>query len=203
MRRILTSTFAAAVALAVLSGCASQQARVTGPYTGGEATATVQRDVAGSLEKTEAARAVLVSDPVQAEALLRIALDQDLYNGVAHNNLGVLFLRAGKLYESAQEFEWARKLLPGHADPRLNLAIALQRADKPNEALEAARSALEVQPGHLAAIQAVAVIQVQAGLVDEKTTGLLASIVERCPEAEWRDWATEAKLRIESRQAAP
>jgi tetratricopeptide (TPR) repeat protein len=202
MRCTLTSALIAAVMLAAFPGCASQQARVAGPYTGGEATATVQRDVAGSLEKTAAACAVLTSDPAQAEALLRVALDLDLYNGVAHNNLGVLFLHAGKLYESAQEFEWARKLLPGHPDPRLNLAIAMQRADKPNEALEAARSALEVQPGHLAAMQAIAIIQVQAGLVDEKTTGLLASIVERCPEAEWRDWATEAKLRIEAKQAA-
>lgn len=202
MRRILTSALCAVAILAVFPGCAANSARVAGPYTGGEATATVQRDVAGSLEKTAAARAVLVSDPAKAEALLRVALDLDLYNGVAHNNLGVLFLHAGKLYESAQEFEWARKLLPGHPDPRLNLAIALQRADKPNEALEAARSALEVQPGHLPAIQAVAVIQVQAGLVDEKTSDLLASIVERCQEAEWRDWATEARLRIEAKKAA-
>ena len=34
------------------------------------------------------------------------------------------------LYDAAAEFEWARKLMPGHPDPRLNLAITLERAGR-------------------------------------------------------------------------
>ena len=33
-----------------------------------------------------------------------------------HGNLGVLYLNRGELYEAASEFEWARRLLPGHPD---------------------------------------------------------------------------------------
>jgi hypothetical protein len=49
------------------------------------------------------------------------ALSADLFFGLAHNNLGVLYLKEDKLYEAANEFEWARKLMPGHPDPRMNL----------------------------------------------------------------------------------
>lgn len=51
-----------------------------------------------------------------------------MFNGPAHNNLGVLFLERGQLCKAANEFEWTRKLLPGHPDPRVNLALTLERA---------------------------------------------------------------------------
>ncbi len=39
-----------------------------------------------------------------------------------------MFLGQRKLYEAANEFEWAKKLLPGHPDPRVNLARTLEEA---------------------------------------------------------------------------
>ena len=67
-------------------------------------------------------------DPAKAEELFRESLTRDLFYGPAHNNLGVLYLKQQKLYEAANEFEWARKLMPGHPDPRVNLAITLELA---------------------------------------------------------------------------
>lgn len=194
-------TLAVIAMTVLLAGCSAN--RISGSYTTGESHEPAQRDVAASHALTEQARELLESDVTQAEKLLREALDLDLYNGVAHNNLGVIFLKADRLYDAAQEFEWARKLLPGHPDPRLNLAIALQRAERPREALEAARAALEAQPGHLGATQAIASIQISAGMDDDKTIDMLKSITERSPEAEWRSWATESRIRLESRIAQP
>src|SRR5215813_9772856 len=76
------------------------------------------------------------SNPEEAERVLREALTKDLFCGPAHNNLGVLLLKQTKLYEAAHEFEWARKLMPGHPDPRVNLGLALERAGKLADALE-------------------------------------------------------------------
>ena len=66
-------------------------------------------------------------DSDSAVTLLREALAADIFHGPAHNNLGVIFLERGELYEAAHEFEWARKLMPGHPDPRINLALSWGR----------------------------------------------------------------------------
>src|SRR5690606_18421628 len=93
---------------------------------------------------------LIQSDPAEAEVLLREALTKDLFFGPAHNNLGVVYLAQGKLYEAANEFEWARKLLPGNPDPRINLALCMERAGRTEEARQAYDSALEVAPESLA-----------------------------------------------------
>jgi Tfp pilus assembly protein PilF len=103
------------------------RATPAGPYT---------PPAASSRNSTEAERLnrlaadLIEGDPVEAEKLLREALTKDLYCGPAHNNLGVLYLKEEKLYEAANEFEWAKKLMPGHPDPRVNLALVLERAGK-------------------------------------------------------------------------
>lgn len=124
-----------------------------------------------------------------AESLLREALAADLYHGPAHNNLGVVYLRQGRLYEAANEFEWARKLMPGNPDPRFNLALTLERAGRTGEALAMYGTALEVQEGHLPSMQALARLQVKGSRPDGRTDGLLREIALRGSSAEWRDWA--------------
>ncbi len=73
---------------------------------------------------------LIYDDPERAEELLRDALTADLYYGPAHNNLGGVFLEKGRLYEAANEFEWARKLMPGKPDPRMSLALTLEVAGR-------------------------------------------------------------------------
>jgi tetratricopeptide (TPR) repeat protein len=125
----------------------------------------------------------------EAEALLREALAADLYHGPAHNNLGVVFLRQGKLYEAANEFEWARKLMPGNPDPRFNLALTLERAVRVDEALAMYATALEVQAEHLPSMQGLARLQIRQRKTDARTDGLLREIAFRGSSAEWRRWA--------------
>jgi tetratricopeptide (TPR) repeat protein len=127
--------------------------------------------------------------PDVAEKLLREALTADLYHGPAHNNLGVIYLKLGHLYEAAGEFEWARKLMPGHPDPRMNLALTLERAGRVAEALDTYRTALEVYPGHIQSIQALTRLQVRAGKTDVKTHEHLEDIALRGATPRWREWA--------------
>jgi tetratricopeptide (TPR) repeat protein len=131
---------------------------------------------------------LIESDPTQAEALLRETLTADIYFGPAHNNLGLVFLNAGKLYEAASEFEWARKLMPGHPDPRVNLGICLDRAGRVSEALECFEAALQVSPGYLPAIQGAALVAARLDRVDARLEAWLDEIAARSDES-WRKWA--------------
>ena len=130
-----------------------------GPYTPAD---EADRDPVKAAKLNEEAAELIKADPDRAEQLLREALTCDLYHGPAHNNLGVIFLERGELFEAANEFEWARKLLPGHPDPRLNLGLTLERAGRDLQAIERYRAALEVVPEHIPTIQALARLMVRS-----------------------------------------
>jgi tetratricopeptide (TPR) repeat protein len=178
--------------LLLAGGCASS---ARGPYN---AEGEDQRDIRRAEEVYQQAIAAIAEDPAQAKTLLREALGFDLYHGAAHNNLGVLLLGEGRLYDAAEEFEWARKLLPGHPEPRVNLAITLERGGKHGDAIEAARTALEIRPGHLGAIQTLAWIQIREGLQDKSTAEYLDTIVARAEDPTWREWAGTQRLRLDA-----
>lgn len=141
-----------------------------------------------AVELTHQATPLLGEDPAEAQRLLREALDADLYYGPAHNNLGIVYLNAGQLYEAAEEFDWARRLMPGHPDPRINLGIALERGGKIDEALDAYASAIEVYPNHLPAMEALTRLQLRSGQDDEGTRSMLNEIAYR-GDTPWKTWA--------------
>jgi tetratricopeptide (TPR) repeat protein len=103
--------------------------------------------------------------------------------------LGVLYLSQGKLYEAASEFEWARKLMPGHPDPRTNLALTLERAGQVDNALLEYRSALEIWPSHMPVIQSYAQCQIRHQNLHDDLPVLLQQIALRGETEEWRSWA--------------
>ena len=190
-RRTYLLACLAAVSCAMLPSCSSN---ARGPYN---VQAGEQRDMRKAEELYQQAVAAIAGDPEKAKTLLREALGFDLYHGAAHNNLGVLLLGEGKLYDAAEEFEWARKLMPGHPEPRVNLAITLERGGKHGDAIEAAKTALEIRPGHLGALQTLAYIQIREGMVDKSTKGYLDAIVCRADDAVWRDWASRQRLKLD------
>ena len=179
-----TSTSIGALALLFSAACSSPTP--IGPYS---TTTAENRDESKAVQLTRDAVAIADRDPERAEVLLREALTSDLYHGPAHNDLGVLFFRQGKLYEAANEFEWARKLLPGSPDPRLNLALVLERAGQTKEAFAAFDSALEAAPEHVPTMQAYARLAVRAGRHDEKTANALKLVALRGEDDAWRRWA--------------
>jgi len=181
VRTALVMSLALLVSLA--ASCASPE---VGPYQAPEETA---RDTARAEALTREAADLLATEPEEAETLLRDALTADLFHGPAHNNLGVLFLGRGELYEAAHEFEWARKLLPGHPDPRVNLALVLETAGKVDDALAAYDAALEVYPGYLPAIMGAASLTLRTGREDERLEEWLGEIAMRAEDERWREWA--------------
>jgi len=158
-----------------------------------EPRSEADRDPARAQQLTLRAAALIGRDDAEAERLLREALAADFFSGPAHNNLGTIYLDQGHLYSAATEFELAAKFLPGHPDPRLNLALTLERAGRVAEALEGYREALVAYEGHLPSMQALARLQVRSGQADEGTAGLLREIALRGESEEWRRWA-RAKL---------
>ena len=137
---------------------------------------------------------LIAEDPARAEQLLRDALTADLFYGPAHNNLGVLYLKQGKLYEAANEFEWARKLMPGHPDPRLNLALTLEEAGQLDEAIQTYETALAVYPGHVPTLQALARVSAAELPGEPRTRELLEQITLKGESPGWRDWARKRLL---------
>lgn len=158
----------------------------SGPYSPSSESV---RDSVRAQELNARAADALAIDLEEAEQLLREALSADLFFGPAHNNLGVVYLKQGKLYEAAGEFEWARKLMPGHPDPRMNLALTLEKAGQTDEAIATYRTALEVWPGHIATIQALAKLHSVGGRACPELGGWLEEVALRGETEGWRQWA--------------
>jgi len=199
MRRSVAGLVGCACLSAILlASCGSTQAR--GPYN---SDGTVARDIPKAEALYRKATLVLTTDAVAAEKLLRETLGFDLYHGAAHNDLGVLLLKQGKLYDAAEEFQWARTLLPGHPEPSTNLAITLERGGKHQEALDSAHSALEMRPGDLDAMECLALIQVRERLADKTTLTYLDSIIQRSNVPAWTDWARRERFSVETSLQEP
>jgi len=172
-----------AVAVVQIAGCAK-----TGNLSPYANNGEIRRDTHLARELHQQASAQLLEDEAEAERLLRASLAADLYFGPAHNNLGIILLGRGELYAAASEFEWARKLMPGHPDPRVNLAMTLEQAGKVDDAINAYDAALAVYDGYLPAIQGKARLHVVSGRTDKSTHVLLDEIALRGDER-WREWA--------------
>ena len=91
------------------------------------------------------------------------------------------------------------KLLPGHPDPRMNLAFALEHAGRTDDALATYATALEVYPDHIPTIEAMTLLQLRAGKTDERTPRMLADIQLRGETEHWRGWARLQAARQASR----
>ena len=104
---------------------------------------------------------------------------------------GVWHLSRGELYEAANEFEWAKKLMPGHPDPRMNLALTLERAGRIDEAFATYDSALEVYPNHMPTIQALTRLQVRRNRADDRTAQMLREIALAGESEQWKEWAQQ------------
>ncbi len=177
--------------LAFTASCATPASRPASPY---RAQASSERRSTEAERLTRQAAALVGTDDAAAEALLCEALALDLYHGPAHNNLGVIFLKRGQHYEAAAEFEWAKKLLPGHPDPRMNLALVLDLAGRYEDAIAGYASALEVFPGYVPALQGLARATVRSGRDDPKLPAWLATIALQGESESWKAWARAQSL---------
>jgi Flp pilus assembly protein TadD len=69
----------------------------------------------------------------------------------AHNNLGVMLEREGRLPEAARQYQAAVKLEPAYPSAHYNLGVALARQGRLPAAVEQFREALRLKPDYPAA----------------------------------------------------
>lgn len=183
-------SFAAVAALIPLGSCGS-----TRPLSSFYEPRTLDaRDRLRAEQLCDQAEPLMASAPDAAEALLLQALAADTFSGRSHNNLGVIYLAQGRLYDAATSFESARRLLPDNPDPRINLGLTLEHAGRIDEAIDAYAAAHDLNAHHLGAMQALARAQLRYRRADDRTPVLLAEIALRADEP-WRTWAIEQSKR--------
>ena len=131
-----------------------------------------------------------------AEDILKNALNADVLYGPARNNLGVVYLKQGKLYPAAWELENAVKLMPHQPEPRNNLGLVMEQAGKLTEATDAFARARDLEPDNPEYIGNLARVRIKRNMLDEETRKLLKELVYKDVRPEWIRWAKEELIRV-------
>lgn len=102
-----------------------------------------------------------------SESLFRHALAVTVNNDVAENNLGIVFLRQGKVDEAISLLQTAVDLRPDNSPAHENLAKALLQKGQVDDALIHYRKLLELQPDNIEVHNIVGTVLTQQGRVGE------------------------------------
>jgi tetratricopeptide (TPR) repeat protein len=102
-----------------------------------------------------------------SETLFRHALAVTTNNDVAQNNLGIVFLRQGKLDEAISLLQAAVDLRPDNSPAHENLAKALLQEGKVTDALIHYQKLLELQPDNIEVHNIVGTVLIQQGRIRE------------------------------------
>jgi protein O-mannosyl-transferase len=156
-----------------------------------------------------------------SETLFRHALAVTTNNDVAENNLGIVFLRQGKVEEAISLLQAAVDLRPDNSPAHENLAKALLQKGQVSDALVHYRKLLELQPDNIEVHNIVGTVLIQQGRIREgveewqkvlaiqpdngNALSNLAWVLATSPDNSLRDGAkavqlAEAALRISGRR---
>jgi cytochrome c-type biogenesis protein CcmH/NrfG len=102
-----------------------------------------------------------------SETLFKHALAVTDNNDVADNNLGIVFLRKGKLNEAISLLQTAIDLRPDNSPAHENLAKALLQKGQVTDALVHYRKLVELQPDNIEVHNIVGTVLIQQGHVRE------------------------------------
>jgi tetratricopeptide (TPR) repeat protein len=102
-----------------------------------------------------------------SETLFRHALAVTTKNDVAENNLGIVFLRQGKLDDAISLLQAAVALRPDNSPAHENLAKALLQKGQVAEALSHYRKLVELQPDNIEVHNIVGTVLIQQGQLRE------------------------------------
>jgi protein O-mannosyl-transferase len=100
-----------------------------------------------------------------SETLFRHALAVTTNNDVAENNLGIVFLRQGKLDEAISMLQTAVTLRPDNSPAHENLAKALLQKGQVADALIHYQKLLELQPDNIEVHNIVGTVLIQQGRI--------------------------------------
>ena len=102
-----------------------------------------------------------------SETLFRHALAVTANNDVAENNLGIVFLRQGKVEEAISLLQAAVDLRPDNSPAHENLAKAFLQKGQVADALVHYRKLLELQPDNIEVHNIVGTVLIQQGRIKE------------------------------------
>lgn len=128
-------------------------------------------------------------DDNAAQSALENAVETDAFSGIAHNNLGLVYYRQGKLYRAAQQFQLAAKLLPYNPEPANNLGLVLESAGRLDESVGQFEQAMSLQPDNPQFIGNLARARLRRGDRGEQTRELIDQLVLKDHRPEWNQWA--------------
>jgi Tfp pilus assembly protein PilF len=183
-------------AVFLLAGCGSTTSRsASKPYE----TIAPAPNRNADLARQENARAVALMDKgdhAAAEGALKAALAADLMCGPAHNNLGKVYFRQGKLYLAAWEFQYAMKLMPNQPEPPNNLGLVFEAAGKLDEAADSYGKAVALEPENIHAMGNLARARFRRGDRDAELRALLGKLVLRETRPDWLAWEQSVLSRL-------
>ena len=137
----------------------------------------------------EATRQIDAGRLERAQALLETAVRADPMHGPAHNNLGLVLFERGELYRAAWKFQAAAKLMPNQVPPRNNLGLVLESARRFDDAIEAYREALAIEPERIEVLGNLTRARLRRGDRDADMLEALSDLVLKHPDPTWRAWA--------------
>lgn len=186
-------------ALAVAWGCDDQKTyrSTEAPYRTvsvdpGRDTATAERLNAQGLKH-------LADDDIEhAEQAFARALTADVEYGPAHNNLGKVFYQKRDWYRAAWEFEYAKKLLPQHPEPRNNLGLVLENAGEYDRAIEQYRESVALAPENMEYTANLARAMIRRGDRTKEVHDLLSQILAKDTRPAWLIWAQQQQLAMDA-----
>jgi Flp pilus assembly protein TadD len=122
-----------------------------------------------------------------SETLFEHALRVTRGNAIAHTNLGVVLLSAGRTDEAIRHFREALRIDPRDAQTQGNLGIALMRQGKTEDALRHCREALRLNPRSALSHLNLGAVLAQAGRGEEAVTHfrLAVHLAPRSTEARY------------------
>ncbi len=132
----------------------------------------------------------------QAEEKFRLAVELDLYNSSAHNNLGLALLRSKEHYEAAWELQTAMKLAPNAPEPRANLALLYEEIGRTDKAVTEYERVLEIDPSNTIAMHHLARAYVKINQRDDKLKDILEKILSIPEDGAWDQWARGQLIRL-------
>jgi protein O-mannosyl-transferase len=101
------------------------------------------------------------------ESLWRHTLACTSDNSIAHDNLGVIFVKQGKMDEAIAQFQKALVITPGNADAHDNLGVVYAKQGRMEEAIAQFQKALVIIPDNADAYDNLGVIFAKQGKMDE------------------------------------
>jgi Flp pilus assembly protein TadD len=132
----------------------------------------------------------------KAEASFREAIEHDLYYSSAHNNLGLVYLKTGRHYDAAWEFNYAARLAPRSPEPRANLGLLFEKLGRVDEAIGTYQEALNIDPADMTTMRHLARAYVKTNRKDKSLKEILEKLLLMPNDKQWDEWLRGQLIRV-------